>query len=79
MFVAVIMVIILGVISFTQMPTDLLPSIDLPYLAVITTYPCLLYTSLLLFTMKSLLSAKISVLVFPAAPSLYLNPIRNAR
>lgn len=39
MFVAVIMVIILGVISFTQMPTDLLPSIDLPYLAVITTYP----------------------------------------
>jgi multidrug efflux pump subunit AcrB len=38
-FVAVIMVIILGVISFTQMPTDLLPSIDLPYLAVITAYP----------------------------------------
>jgi multidrug efflux pump subunit AcrB len=38
-FVAVLLIILLGVISFTKMPTDLLPSMDLPYVAVITTYP----------------------------------------
>lgn len=37
--VAVILVIILGVVSFTSMQTDLLPSFDLPYVVVITTYP----------------------------------------
>lgn len=37
--VAVITVIVLGIISFTKMQTDLLPSINLPYVAVITTYP----------------------------------------
>ena len=38
-FVAVMAVLMLAVISFTKMPTDLLPSIDLPYIAVITTSP----------------------------------------
>ena len=38
-FVAVILVIILGVISFTNMTTDLLPSMDLPYVVVVTAYP----------------------------------------
>ena len=38
-FVAVIMVCILGFISFTSMTTDLLPKMDLPYVAVFTTYP----------------------------------------
>lgn len=37
--VAVIAVIILGVISFMNMTTDLLPSMDLPYVVVYTTYP----------------------------------------
>ena len=37
--VAVITVIVLGIISFTKMQTDLLPSINLQYVAVITTYP----------------------------------------
>lgn len=37
--VAVVIIIVLGVISFTNMQTDLLPSIDLPYVAVMTTYP----------------------------------------
>ncbi|MCI8496691.1 MAG: MMPL family transporter, partial [Clostridiales bacterium] len=37
--VAVIAVILIGIISFTRMPTDLLPSMDLPYAAVITAYP----------------------------------------
>ena len=37
--VSVIMVIILGVVSFTNMTTDLLPSIDLPYAIVNTVYP----------------------------------------
>ncbi len=36
--VAVIIVAILGVVSFTNMSTDLLPSINLPYTVVITTY-----------------------------------------
>ena len=31
--------IIIGVMSVAQMPTDLLPEMDLPYAAVITTYP----------------------------------------
>lgn len=37
--VAVVLVIILGVVSFTKMSTDLLPSMDLPYAIVMTTYP----------------------------------------
>lgn len=37
--VGVILTFILGIVSFTGMTTDLLPSIDLPYVAVITTYP----------------------------------------
>lgn len=37
--VAVVMIIVLGCISFTRMTTDLLPSMDLPYVAVITACP----------------------------------------
>lgn len=37
-FVAVILIIILGVISFTNMTTDLLPKMDLPYAVIMTTY-----------------------------------------
>lgn len=37
--VSVILVILLGIISFTSMTTDLLPKIDLPYVVVMTTYP----------------------------------------
>ena len=37
--VAVVLVIVLGVVSFTKMSTDLLPSISLPYVIVMTTYP----------------------------------------
>lgn len=37
--VAVIVVLILGVISFMNLRTDLLPSIDLPYAIIMTSYP----------------------------------------
>lgn len=37
--VAVILIIVLGVISFINMTTDLLPSMELPYIVVITSYP----------------------------------------
>lgn len=37
--VAVVIVIILGIVSLINMTTDLLPSINLPYAVVITTYP----------------------------------------
>ena len=37
--VAVVMVFILGIVSFFDMKTDLLPSIDLPYAMVLTQYP----------------------------------------
>ena len=37
--VAVLMVLVLGVVSLTGMTTDLLPSVNIPYLLVITTYP----------------------------------------
>ncbi len=37
--VAVVLVIVLGVVSFTKMSTDLLPNISLPYVIVMTTYP----------------------------------------
>lgn len=37
--VGVILVLVLGFVSLTDMPTDLLPSINLPYLMVITSYP----------------------------------------
>lgn len=36
--VGVIMVIVLGIVSFTKMTTDLLPNINLPYVIVMTTY-----------------------------------------
>lgn len=38
-FVAVVLVIVLGFISFFGMTTDLLPSMELPYVLVITSYP----------------------------------------
>ena len=37
--VAVLMVLVLGVVSLTNMTTDLLPSVNIPYLLVITPYP----------------------------------------
>lgn len=37
--VAIVLVILLGVVSFGKMTTDLLPSMNLPYAIVITTYP----------------------------------------
>lgn len=37
--VAVVLMIILGIVSLTNMTTDLLPSITLPYAVVITPYP----------------------------------------
>lgn len=37
--VAVVMVLILGYVSFSRMTTDLFPSMELPYAVVITTYP----------------------------------------
>ena len=36
--VGVILVIILGIVSFSKMTTDLLPSMELPYALVMTTY-----------------------------------------
>ncbi len=36
--VGVIMAIVLGIVSFTKMTTDLLPNISLPYVIVMTTY-----------------------------------------
>ena len=35
--VAVVLVIVLGVVSFTRMTTDLLPDMSLPYVIVVTT------------------------------------------
>ncbi len=37
--VGVILVIVLGIVSFMKTTTDLLPSISLPYVIVVTTYP----------------------------------------
>ena len=37
--VAVVLVLVPGVISFTGMTTDLLPAMELPYVVVMTTYP----------------------------------------
>ena len=38
-FVAVMIVIMLGVVSFFKMTTDLFPAMSIPYVVVITTYP----------------------------------------
>lgn len=38
-FVAVILIAILGTISFLNLQTDLLPSLELPYVVVVTAYP----------------------------------------
>lgn len=38
-FVAVVLVIVLGIVSFSRMTPDLLPNMDLPYQLIMTTYP----------------------------------------
>ena len=38
-FVAVVIVIVFGVISYTKMTPDLFPNINTPYVIVMTTYP----------------------------------------
>ena len=38
-FVGVVIILVLGMISFMNLTTDLLPSMELPYVAIITTYP----------------------------------------
>lgn len=38
-FVGVIIILVLGIISFTNLTTDLLPNMEMPYVAIITTYP----------------------------------------
>ena len=37
-FVAVVLVLVLGVVSFTKMTPDLLPNMDFPYAMILTTY-----------------------------------------
>ncbi len=37
--VGVVLAIVLGIVSFTRMTTDLLPNMSLPYVIVMTTYP----------------------------------------
>lgn len=37
--VTVIMLLVLGIVSFTRMTTDFLPNMNMPYMMVITTYP----------------------------------------
>jgi len=38
-FMAVIIVIVFGVVSYTNLTTDLFPNMNLPYTVVVTTYP----------------------------------------
>lgn len=38
-FVAVVLVIVLGIVSFMRMTPDLLPNMDFPYIVIVTTYP----------------------------------------
>ncbi len=38
-FVAVVLVIVLGVVSFMNMTPDLMPNLDFPYVIMMTTYP----------------------------------------
>lgn len=38
-FVGVVIILVLGIISFMNLTTDLLPSMEMPYVAIITTYP----------------------------------------
>ncbi|MDD6042289.1 MAG: efflux RND transporter permease subunit [Eubacteriaceae bacterium] len=38
-FVAVVLILITGVVSYTKMTPDLLPDIDMPYVVVMTPYP----------------------------------------
>lgn len=38
-FVAVVIVLVLGVVSYSKMTPDLLPNLDMPYVIVMTTYP----------------------------------------
>ncbi|MGN0658153.1 MAG: efflux RND transporter permease subunit [Emergencia sp.] len=38
-FVAVIIILVTGIVSYTKMTPDLFPDIDMPYVVVMTTYP----------------------------------------
>ena len=37
--VGVVMLFVLGYVSFTKMTTDFLPNMNMPYMIVVTTYP----------------------------------------
>ena len=37
--VGVVMLLVLGFVSFTKMTTDFMPNMNMPYMIVITTYP----------------------------------------
>lgn len=37
-FVSVVVVLVLGIVSFTRMTPDLLPNMDFPYVIIMTTY-----------------------------------------
>jgi multidrug efflux pump subunit AcrB len=45
-FVAVVIVLMLGIISFMNMTTDLLPNIDLPYIVVYTSSSSLIISAI---------------------------------
>ena len=38
-FVCMVLIILLGVVSFTRMTPDLLPNLDFPYVVIVTSYP----------------------------------------
>ena len=38
-YVAMVIIIVLGIVSYTKMTPDLLPNMDLPYIMIMTTYP----------------------------------------
>ena len=38
-FVCMVLIILLGVVSFTRMTSDLLPNLDFPYVVIVTSYP----------------------------------------
>ena len=38
-FVAVILILMTGIVSYTKMTPDLFPDIDMPYVVVVTPYP----------------------------------------
>ena len=74
-FVAVVLVIVLGVVSFMNMTPNLLPNMDFPYVILMTTYPGARGAVTTAFPSKSASSTAAAQIPVPASIEIARAPV----